>query len=98
MRTHFGISAAVSVVPGVLLSAGLDGMLRATSTEDGKSLWEYDTTQPVETVNGVAAKGGSIGSAGPVVVSGMVYVTSGYLGYQRGQPGNLLLAFALPGK
>lgn len=55
-----------------------------------------DTTQSVQTVNGVVGNGGSIGSAGAIVVNGMVYVTSCYIGFLNGQPGNLLLAFGPP--
>ena len=96
MESHRGLSAAVTVVPGVVFAPGLDGMLRAFSTFDGRQLWQYDTTQKATTVNGVPGKGGSIGSAGAVVVNGMVYVTSGYVGFLNGQPGNLLLAFGPP--
>ena len=96
MNTHTGFTAAVTVTPGVLFVPGLDGALRAFSTIDGRMLWQYDTTQEVKTVNGVAAKGGSIGSAGAIVANGMVFVTSGYTGFQGGQPGNLLLAFGPP--
>ncbi|MDQ1470907.1 MAG: hypothetical protein QOJ99_2387, partial [Bryobacterales bacterium] len=35
----------------------------------------------------------SIGSAGVTIVNGMVFVPSGYTGYQGGTPGNVLLAF-----
>jgi polyvinyl alcohol dehydrogenase (cytochrome) len=84
----------VSVIPGVVFVAGLDGMMRALATLDGRLLWQYDTTQEVKTVNGVPGRGGSIGSAGPTIAQGMVFVTSGYTGFQRGQPGNVLLAFA----
>ena len=93
MKTHTGFSAAISVIPGVVFAAGLDGMLRAFNTFDGKPIWEYDTTPEVTTVNGVKAHGGSIGSAGPTIANGMVYITSGYTGFQNGVPGNLLLAF-----
>jgi polyvinyl alcohol dehydrogenase (cytochrome) len=96
MRGHSGISAAVTAIPGVLFAAGLDGVVHAYSTFDGKQLWSYDTTQPVKTVNGGVASGGSIGSAGPTVAGGMLMVTSGYTGFQQGQPGNLLLAFGPP--
>ena len=96
MSTHAGVSAAVTVTPGVLFVPGLDGTLRAFSTIDGKQLWQYDTTQEVKTVNGVEGKGGSIGSAGAIVANGMVFVTSGYTGFQGGQPGNLLLAIGPP--
>ncbi|MGE0405542.1 MAG: hypothetical protein AB7O65_04515, partial [Candidatus Korobacteraceae bacterium] len=96
MKNHPGISAAASLIPGAVFTSGLDGMVRAFSTFNGKPIWEYDTTQPVQTVNGVEAKGGSIGSAGVSIVNGMAFVTSGYIGFQSGQPGNLLLAFGPP--
>src|SRR6202030_4381979 len=70
MSSHPGLTAGVTVIPGVVFTAGLDGMLRAFATLDGRSVWQYDTTQEVKTVNGVAAKGGSIGSAGPTVAQG----------------------------
>jgi polyvinyl alcohol dehydrogenase (cytochrome) len=94
MAQHTGISAAVSVMPGVVFSAGLDGTLRAFSSFDGRPIWQYNTAKDFETVNGVNARGGSIGSAGATIVNGKVYVTSGYTGFQNGRPGNVLLAFA----
>jgi polyvinyl alcohol dehydrogenase (cytochrome) len=93
MSTHAGFSAAISVIPGVVFAAGLDGVIHAFSTFDGRQLWQYDTTQEVKTVNGVPAHGGSIGSAGPTIANGMLFVTSGYTGFQNGSPGNVLLAF-----
>jgi len=87
-------SAAVTLLPGVILSGGVDGMFRAFSSGNGGQLWEFNTAQAFENdVNGVPVKGGSIGSAGPIVVDGMVYVVSGYIGFQRGVPGNALLVF-----
>jgi polyvinyl alcohol dehydrogenase (cytochrome) len=94
MATHRGIVAAVSVIPGVFFSGGMDGMLRAVSPMDGRTLWEFNTAQEFPTVNGVAAKGGSIGAGGPVVAGGMLFTGSGYVGFQNGVPGNVLLAFA----
>lgn len=96
MAGHPGFSAAVSVIPGVLFVPGKDGQLIALSTFDGRQIWAYDTTQEITTVNGVQAKGGSIGSAGATIVDGMVFVPSGYTGFQGGQKGNLLLAFGPP--
>lgn len=93
MADHSGLTAAVTAIPGVVFSAGLDGMLRAFTTLTGEPIWEFDTTQNCSTVNGVKARGGSIGSAGPTVANGMVFVTSGYTGFESGAPGNLLLAF-----
>jgi len=93
-KNHPGISAAVSVIPGVVFTGGLDGLLHAFSTVDGSTLWTFDTIQKMKTVNGVSGKGGSIGSAGPVIAGGMVFANSGYIGFQNGIPGNLLLAFS----
>jgi polyvinyl alcohol dehydrogenase (cytochrome) len=58
-------------------------------------VWEFDTVRDFKTVNGVAAKGGSMGAAGPVVVGGTLFVPSGYLGVKNGLPGNVLLAFSV---
>ena len=65
------------------------------SAADGKQLWEYNTAQPVETVNKVAAKGGQIAVSGAVIVDGMVYVGSGYAISAGASGGNVLLAFAV---
>lgn len=94
MGTHTGVVAAVSLIPGVLFVAGMDGVLRAISPTDGSPIWEFNTAQEFKTVNGVAAKGGSIGAGGPTIANGMVFVGSGYVGFQNGVPGNVLLAFA----
>jgi polyvinyl alcohol dehydrogenase (cytochrome) len=94
LRDHPGISAAISMIPGVIFTGGLDGALRAFSTIDGSVLWSFDTTRKFKTVNGLAGQGGSIGSAGPVIAGGSVFVASGYVGFQNGVPGNILLAFS----
>jgi polyvinyl alcohol dehydrogenase (cytochrome) len=88
-----GQTAALTEIPGVIFSGGWDGMLRAFSTTDGHPLWQYNTLQDVKTVNGVAAKGGSMGAPGPTVAGGMVFVGSGYT-FGAGTTGNLLLAFS----
>ncbi len=91
---RFGQSAAVTGIPGAVFTGGWDGILRALSTDDGKILWQFDTAREFTTVNGVAAKGGSMGGPGPVVANGMLYVGSGYANVGGGMPGNVLLAFA----
>jgi len=90
---RLGIGAALSVAPGVVFSGGYDGILRVFSTKDGELLWQYNMLQEYKTVNGVAAKGGSMGQAGPVVVGGTLFAGSGYYFGARGTPGNVLLAF-----
>ena len=89
-----GVVGAVTLIPGVLLSGARDGMIRATSSRTGQLLWQFDSAQEFTTVNGVTARGGSAASGGPVVANGMVFIGSGYPGFQGGQPGNVLLAFA----
>ena len=89
-----GVVGAVTLIPGVLLSGARDGMIRATSSRTGQLLWEFDSAKEFTTVNGVPARGGSAASGGPVVANGMVFIGSGYPGFQGGQPGNVLLAFA----
>src|SRR4029077_668073 len=71
-------SGAVTAIPGVVFSGSLDGHVRGYSAEDGQILWDFDTAKDYTTVNGVAAKGGSLDGAGPVIAGGMIYVNSGY--------------------
>lgn len=89
-----GHGAAVSLIPGAVLSGGWDGLVRAVSTKDGSMLWSFDTQREFKTVNGVPAHGGSMGAPGPIAAEGMVFVGSGGVGVQNGLPGNVLLAFA----
>jgi polyvinyl alcohol dehydrogenase (cytochrome) len=94
MEMHCGESGPLAAIPGIVFSDGWDGMVRALSTEDGRIVWQYDTNKGFETTDGVPAKGGSMGAAGPMVAGGMLFVPSGYVGVQNGMPGNVLLAFA----
>jgi polyvinyl alcohol dehydrogenase (cytochrome) len=96
LSTHPGQDGPLTATPGLVFSGGWDGVLRALSTADGNVLWEFDTVRDFETVNGVVAKGGSMGAAGPVVAGNMLFVPSGYVGVRNGMPGNVLLAFGAP--
>jgi len=82
----------IGVVPGLLFAGSVDGGFRAYASGDGKLLWEFDTNRDFETVNGVAAAGGSLIGSGPTIGGGMVFVNSGY-GTNGGRAGNVLLAF-----
>ncbi|MDH3732002.1 MAG: PQQ-binding-like beta-propeller repeat protein [Gemmatimonadota bacterium] len=88
-------SAAATAIEGAVLAGSLDGHMRAWSTEDGTLLWDIDTAQEFETVNGVPGRGGSIDGPGPVVARGTVLVMSGYDMFNE-MPGNLLLAYRKP--
>jgi polyvinyl alcohol dehydrogenase (cytochrome) len=91
------LQAPATSIPGAVLAGSLDGHMRAYDSSDGHIIWDFDTVQTYKAVNGVAAHGGSINYAGPVVVGGMVYVASGY-STNAGMPGNVLLAFSVDGK
>jgi len=86
-------SQAVTAIPGAVFSGSIDGHLRAYATADGKIIWDFDTARDFETVNKVAAHGGSLDVGGPIVAGGMVFVVSGCPGFGA-MPGNVLLAFA----
>jgi polyvinyl alcohol dehydrogenase (cytochrome) len=85
---------ATTVIPGAVLAVSLDGGLRAYSTQDGTKLWEFDTNQDFDTVNGVKAAGASIDGSPLIVAGGMIFVNSGYGGIAA-RPGNVLLAFGV---
>jgi len=89
-----GQASAASSIPGVVFTGGWDGIVRAVDMS-GKVIWSFNTRQRFESVNGVIAIGGSIGAPGPTIANGMVYVASGYPGFQGGTPGNVILAFGI---
>jgi polyvinyl alcohol dehydrogenase (cytochrome) len=86
--------AAVTAIPGAVLSVSYDGGLRAYAADDGTVLWQFDTNREFTTVNGVKANGGSMDGPGPIVAGGLLYVNSGYGGIV-GKPGNVLLVFGV---
>jgi polyvinyl alcohol dehydrogenase (cytochrome) len=95
----FGCSPAQmappTAIPGVVFAGSLDGHLRAYDTRDGSVIWDFDTARQYTTTNGVKAHGGSLNGAGPTVVSGMVFVNTGYT---NAMDGNALLAFTVDDK
>ena len=92
-----GLSAATTSIPGVVFAGALDGHLRAYASDDGRLLWDVDTTQEVTTVSGKTGHGGSIDADGPVIVDGQVYINSGY-GFFGELSGNVLLVYSVDGK
>jgi len=94
IRCSPALSAAVTVIPGVVFSGSVSGILRAYATADGHLLWETDTARDFDTVNNVPARGGAMNGPGPTIVDGMVYVTSGYAPWGEA-PGNVLLAYSV---
>ena len=90
-------TAAITSIPGLVISGSLNGHVRAYSADNGSVLWDYDTVRDFKTVNEVSGHGGSISVAGPVVVNGTIYVLSGYDAFGEA-PGNVLLAFTVDGQ
>lgn len=91
------MSAAISVIPGIVFAGGVDGHFRAYDTKTGDIVWDFNAAQSYETVNRVTAKGGSFDGPGPVIANGMVFTANGY-GMWGGSAGNVLLAFSVDGK
>jgi polyvinyl alcohol dehydrogenase (cytochrome) len=87
----------VTAIPGIVFSGGIDGHLRAYSAKTGAIVWDVDTKQRYNTINGVSGRGGSLDGPGAVVVGGMLYVNSSYTKFGT-TPGNVLLAFSEYGK
>ncbi len=88
-------SAAVTAIPGVVFSGGVDGRLRAYSTKDGSVLWEFDAAREFETVNKVPARGGAF-DVRPGGRGGML-AASGY-GSWGARRATFWLAFSVDGK
>ena len=91
------MSAAISVIPGIVFAGGVDQHFRAYNSKTGEIVWDFDAARPFDTVNQVPAKGGSFDAPGPVIANGMVFTPSGY-GMWGGAAGNVLLAFSVDGK
>ena len=97
-RCTNALSAAATVIPGIVFSGSSDGHLRAYATGDGKIVWDIDTAaQPYKGVNGKEAKGGAVDGGAPTIVNGLLYVNSGFAGVV-GMGGNALLVFSVDGK
>lgn len=94
-RTHqcmTALSAPPTVTDSAVFASTLNGFVKAYDIETGETLWSFDTLRDFETVNGIEARGGSIDSAGVVIVGDQVITNSGYDKF--GQiPGNVLLVF-----
>jgi polyvinyl alcohol dehydrogenase (cytochrome) len=88
--------APVTAIPGVAFLGSVDGHIRAYETKGGSIIWDFDTAQDFQTINGVKAHGGSINAMAPVIAGGMLFMTSGYSG--NAMPGNVLLAFSVNGE
>jgi polyvinyl alcohol dehydrogenase (cytochrome) len=88
--------AALALIPGIVFSGSIDGHMRAFSSKDGKALWDFDTAQSFDAVNGFKATGGSISNGAQTIADGTLFINSGAAGLH--QPGNALIALTVDGR
>ena len=88
--------SGVTAIPGLIFAGSWDGHIRGYGAKDGAILWDFDTAQSWDGVNGTKVKGGAMDMGGQVIAGGMLLVNSGVTPIQH--PGNALLAFTVDGK
>jgi polyvinyl alcohol dehydrogenase (cytochrome) len=89
-------SAAAVLANDVVYAGALDGRLRALEAATGRELRVMETARAFRAGNGIDGHGGSIDVGGVLPHGRFLFVVSGY-GMFRQMPGNMLLAWALPG-
>lgn len=90
----YTFSAAASASNDLAFAGSLAGVAYAFAVDSGEVVWQFDTAQAFETVNGIPAHGGSIDNPGIQIAGDMLFVESGYAMFGE-IPGNALLAFKL---
>ena len=95
-----GLSAAITLIDGAVIAPGLDGVIHAYDSNDGREIWSYDTRRDYTGVNGLKGRGGTLDAGGVVVADGLLLSNSGYGGIVSagGLEGNVFLVFSLPNK
>jgi polyvinyl alcohol dehydrogenase (cytochrome) len=93
---YYGLSAAATATTDLVFSGALNGVIRAFDIKTGDVLWEAETAVPFDTLNGVNGHGGAIDVDGQVIAGNWLYVQSGYSMFSQ-LPGNVLLAYRVPG-
>lgn len=85
-------SGPATSTDGLVIASSLSGYLFAHDARTGELVWELNTVQDYATINGVAARGGSIDATGPVLSGDYMIVSSGYATFSQ-MPGNAVLVF-----
>jgi len=91
-KAKYGFSAAPLVIDGAVVAGTLGGEVMIFDGKDGKLINRLDTLGPKPTINGVAAKGGSIDSHAISAGAGMIFINSGYGSFNQ-TGGNALIAY-----
>jgi polyvinyl alcohol dehydrogenase (cytochrome) len=89
---------AVTAIPGAILSGSLDGHLRAYASADGRLLWDMDTAQAYDAVNGDKAYGGNLDGAPQMIANGTLFVNSGNASATSPRRGDAVLAITVDGR
>ena len=87
-------SGPVTSTDGLVIASSLSGYLFAHDARTGELVWEYNTVQDYNTINGITARGGAIDATGPVLSGDYMIVSSGYATFSQ-MPGNAVLVFKL---
>ncbi|MDE2294640.1 MAG: PQQ-binding-like beta-propeller repeat protein [Gammaproteobacteria bacterium] len=88
---------AITVIPGIVFCGSRDGHLRAYSTIDGMSIWDFDAARELPTVNDGPMHGGPLDRDGPTIVNGMAFADA--VDRAHGEPAaGLVLAFSVDAK
>lgn len=90
--SKFGFSAAPLVVDGAVVAATLGAEVMIFDGKTGALINRIDTLGPKQTINGVAASGGSIDAHAISAGAGMIFINSGYSGFNQ-TPGNAFIAY-----
>ena len=90
--TKYGFSAAPLSIDGAVVAATLGGEVVILDGKTGQVLNTLDTIGPKQTINGIEAKGGSIDSHAISAGAGMIFINSGYAGFDQTR-GNALIAY-----
>ena len=88
----FGFSAAPITVDGAVVAATLGAEVIIFDGKTGALLNRLDTLGPKPTINGIEAAGGSVDAHAISAGAGMIFINSGYGGFNQ-TPGNALIAY-----
>ncbi len=91
-------TASVALIPGVAFSPAMDGHLRAYDTKTGAILWDFDSVQTWDAVNGVKAYGGNLDGSPAIVANGTLFLNAGNSALSSPHHGDAVLAITVDGK
>lgn len=93
-KCFVGFSAAPTATDSLLIAPSLDGVVRVFDQHSGAERWRYNTVRDFDSVNGQAAKGGTIDLGGVFVEGGDMFIVSGY-GQVGQMPGNAFIVLSV---